>query len=135
VPPTPPTCNACLKIYKFHDLDEDGIRDPDEPMLEGVAFDIVEGSDVHHRVTDASGVIEICFPRSTLVLVSEQPRQSGGRWYTTTPYVSAQFLACSGVTDLWIGNAEVGIPETGGGGMARKVGTLGLETLRGSAAP
>lgn len=83
-------------------------------MLPGIPFDIVEGDDVHHRITDADGLIRICFDHPATVIVRELPNQIGGRWVVTTPYNEAQVLGCAG-RDLWIGNARVGIPRTGTG--------------------
>lgn len=84
-------------------------------MLAGIPFDIVEGEDVHHRITDEDGLIRICFDHAATVVVRELPNQMGGRWVVTTPYGEAQILGCAG-RDLWIGNARVGIPKTGTGG-------------------
>jgi hypothetical protein len=83
-------------------------------MLEGIPFDIIEGGNTHHYVTDPAGNIRICFPGPTVVMVREQPRQVGGSWYTTTDHPSSQNLGCAGL-EMWIGNAQVSIPKTGRG--------------------
>ncbi|MFN2251731.1 MAG: hypothetical protein ACK2UL_07420 [Anaerolineae bacterium] len=82
-------------------------------MLPDIPFDIIEGGDTHHYVTDEDGVIRICFDEPTLVLIRERTQQIGGTWYTTTEPSSSQYLQC-GEVELWIGNAQVKIPETGG---------------------
>lgn len=103
---------ACLVIRKFHDLDKDGVRDPAEPMLEGISFVITVGDREVRASTDARGVLRMCFPRPVMVHIVEDTRSSGGLWYPTTPERESYQLAC-GDNELWIGNAQVGAPRTG----------------------
>lgn len=117
-PPTPPTpgeCNPCLVIHKFHDLDEDGQHDPDEPALEGIRFDITAGGKVYPLATGPDGIIRICFPEPVLVVVRELTRPSGGQWIITGAVPMVWQLGC-GTTDIWIGNAQIKPGKTGLGG-------------------
>ena len=106
---------ACLAIRQFNDLDADGRYDPGEPLLEGIAFDIVEGDDTHQRTTGVRGEAWICFREPTTVSVRELLRSAGGQWTITSRVPPTIDLPC-GDTEIWIGNARITPPRTGEGG-------------------
>lgn len=142
--PTGPGCpdgpTACLRLFKFLDLDADGRRDrvigpaerqaaaklaPDaarhgdgEPPLEGIVFEIVEWRPIpepprhHRRTTDADGVLSICFDYPARVSVREIGGSAGG-WSLTTTLPDPIELRCATTTDLPVGNARVALPKTG----------------------
>lgn len=106
-------------LRKYHDENENGQPDPGEPPLEGIPFEFTAGDEVHRRVSDADGAVRFCMDRPATVGVREMTRETGGVWRLTSPLPAALSLSCP-PKELWVGNARVGPPKTGGGAMARK---------------
>jgi hypothetical protein len=115
-PGTPPdSCTPGLIVRKFHDLDGDGQRQPGEPMLEGISFDITEvGSDRTHNVTTgADGAVHMRFQGDTVVRIRELTRISG-MWAPPDALSQDVRLGCE-TAEVWVPNAPVAPPNSGGG--------------------
>jgi hypothetical protein len=104
-------------LQKFSDLDEDGIRDENEPMLAGIPFEIVVGDQVHQRETDLNGVLRFCLNESAVVHVRENTRALGGSLALTTRMPAWWDLTCGDI-GMMVGNAPIKPPKTGAGGLA-----------------
>ena len=94
-----------LEIFKFNDLNEDGVWDTGEPELGGWHF-TVTGTDSFSDNTDSNGLIS----RSVRVghyTVTETPKSG---WNNTTPLTQATDIACEGTERLEFGNARVEVP-------------------------
>jgi hypothetical protein len=114
-PPPPEECEQfCLVILKFLDKDGDGIHDPDEPMLEGIPFELTVRDEVHVRETGAGGEIWFCLRESETVGIREVTRALGGTLVKTTTIPETWSIGC-GAAELWIGNMYLLPPPTGGG--------------------
>ena len=100
-----------LVVYKFHDLDEDGVYDDGEPMLEGWEFAIeVEGVEmiglVDVGLTDADGELLFGSLDPGEYMVTEVLQEG---WANTTPLTQGVTVVDGQTAQLWFGNIE--IPE------------------------
>jgi hypothetical protein len=116
-PTDEPSCTtSCLVIQKFNDLNANGVYDPGEPMLPGVRFDVQANNLIYPATTDENGTVRMCFGVGTRVNIDELARASGGLWQLTTDEDRMGVVLPCGVTTVWIGNAMLSLPKTGGGG-------------------
>lgn len=109
---------ACLVIRKFHDLDRDGRYDALEPMLPQIPFVITVDQSEVRISTDTRGVIRVCWPSPVDAQLEELTRLTGGQWFTTSPQRDRWPVAC-GDNEVWVGNAQIGVPRTGTRGRQR----------------
>jgi hypothetical protein len=79
---------------------------------------------VHRRETDKNGEILFCMREPTRIGLREVQRDIGGMLAKTTLLPATWSLSC-GVTDLWVGNAYIKPPPTGGGGARMGLGRGG----------
>lgn len=118
-PSDEPGCEtSCLVIQKFHDLNANGVFDPGEPMLPGVRFDVQANNLIYPATTDENGMLRLCFGVGTRVNIDELARATGGLWQLTTDEDRMGVVLPCGVTTVWVGNAMLTLPQTGGGGAA-----------------
>jgi len=100
-------------IRKFNDLNGNGHFDAGEPMLAGIRFDVAVDGQVYSGETDDSGTLRMCFAQGASVVLTEAARASGGMWRLTTNPGDLSFRLGCGATELWVGNAQLGMPQTG----------------------
>ncbi|MEA5075143.1 MAG: SdrD B-like domain-containing protein [Coriobacteriia bacterium] len=99
-----------LIVYKFEDLDEDGIHDEGEPMLEGWEFTLTAGeATVDSGLTDENG--ELVFSELALgeYTVTETLQEG---WTNTTPLAQVATVVEEPTAELWFGNVEEFLPFT-----------------------
>jgi hypothetical protein len=117
-PKYPCSDNACVLIRKFNDLNGDGQREPNEPMLGAIRFDVTVDGRVYTGQTDEAGNLAFCFSQGAQVQARELERANGGLWHTTTNVERMTLDLGCGTTELWVGNALTRLPKTGRGGDA-----------------
>ncbi|MDY0341578.1 MAG: SdrD B-like domain-containing protein, partial [Coriobacteriia bacterium] len=93
-----------LVVYKFHDLNENGIYDEGEPMLADWAFTLTaEGVEPDSGLTNADG--ELVFDELPLgVYVVTETLQDG--WTNTTPLSQSVTVVEEQTAHVWFGNVE-----------------------------
>jgi len=106
-----PYTDGEIIVHKFHDLDEDGVYDDGEPMLEGWEFAIeVEGVEmiglVDVGLTDADGELLFGSLDPGEYMVTEVLQEG---WANTTPLTQGVTVVDGQTAQLWFGNIE--IPE------------------------
>ena len=107
-----------LIVYKFHDLDEDGIFDEGEPMLEGWEFTLTQSTPpviatqaiqlIGSGLTDASG--ELLFGELVPGEYTATETLKEG-WTNTTPLAQDVMVVAGQTAELWFGNVEIPEPE------------------------
>jgi hypothetical protein len=106
-------CDGCVVIRKFSDLNANGRHEPGEPMLAGIHFDVAVDGEVYSAETDPTGTLRLCFAPGSAVEIREAAR---GLWRLTTDAEALSFQSGCGLRELWVGNALLGMPQTGRGG-------------------
>ena len=97
-----------LTIYKFEDLDEDGVWDEGELPLSGVEFTV---AGIGTYSTDAAGEIELTGLEVGTYAVTETVPDG---WDPTGPVTKDAVIVADGLTELYFGNIEEPAePETG----------------------
>jgi uncharacterized repeat protein (TIGR01451 family) len=99
-----------LVVYKFHDLDEDGVYDDGEPMLEDWEFTLTDGeAEIDSGLTDASG--ELLFGSLVPGEYTVTETLEDG-WTNTTPLSQDVTVVDGQTVSLWFGNVEEFLPFT-----------------------
>jgi uncharacterized repeat protein (TIGR01451 family) len=99
-----------LIVYKFHDLNENGVFDAGEPMLEGWEFVLsADGSAVASGMTDSSGELLFSGLEPGAYTVTETLEDG---WFNTTPLTQAVTVVAGETASLWFGNADEFLPFT-----------------------
>jgi len=99
-----------LVVYKFHDLDEDGVYDEGEPMLEDWEFTLTDGeTEIDSGLTDASG--ELLFGSLVPGEYTVTETLEDG-WTNTTPLSQDVTVVDGQTVSLWFGNVEEFLPFT-----------------------
>jgi hypothetical protein len=86
-------------------------------MLAGIPFLVTVGDMEARASTDERGTVRICYQDPVDVHIEELTGLTGGQWYATTPGRELWHIGC-GDTEVWIGNAQIGPPRTGSGGVS-----------------
>ncbi|HSP96600.1 MAG TPA: SdrD B-like domain-containing protein, partial [Candidatus Dormibacteraeota bacterium] len=108
-PPTPtPACSAELCVFKFNDLNGDGVHDPGEPGLAGWTMHVTDPNMnvVANMATGAQGSFCIGVPAPVTYTVSEVP-QNG--WTQTSPPAPGSHIftiQCGQLVNVEFGNAQ-----------------------------
>jgi len=90
-----------LCIYKFKDLNGNGVRDTGEPLLPNWSFTVTDSSGASTTfVTDSLGRICNSYPSETYIVV-ETP-QAG--WTATTPTTQTVIILANTTTNAYFGN-------------------------------
>jgi hypothetical protein len=113
--PTPECVASCLIVLKFNDVNANGLRDEDEPMLSDMRFDVHAGGVTYPGTTDDAGRLRMCFAPGTRVDVEELIRAGGGLWSMTTSEDDMDRALPCGDTEVWVGNTMLQLPHTGDG--------------------
>ena len=111
-----------LVIYKFNDLNRNGVHDAGEPMLEDWEFTVTREVDIQLEdiapsaimligsgLTDADGELHFggLFPGE--YTVTETPQEG---WDNITPLVQTVEVVAGQTAEVWFGNAEKFLPFT-----------------------
>ncbi len=108
-PPTPtPPCSAELCVFKFNDLNGNGVHDPGEPLLAGWTIHVTDPNMtvVANMATGAQGSFCIGVPAPVAYTVSEVP-QNG--WTQTFPPAGAPHIftaQCGQLVNIEFGNVQ-----------------------------
>jgi protocatechuate 3,4-dioxygenase beta subunit len=112
-----------LVIYKFHDLDEDGVYDDGEPMLEDWEFTVTVESEpiledqitpsaimlIGTGLTDENGMLEFTGLAPAEYTITETLKDG---WVNTTPLTQKGTVVDGETTEVWFGNIEEFLPFT-----------------------
>jgi hypothetical protein len=95
---------AVIKAWKFHDLNWNGVRDADEPLLDGWQINIDPAiNGIGHGWTAGGSVSFIDLPPGTYqVWETLQPG-----WIATTPADVDVTVAANDFAEVWFGNVQV----------------------------
>ncbi|WP_322797380.1 LamG-like jellyroll fold domain-containing protein [Tepidiforma sp.] len=82
--PTPTPIDGTLCIQKFYDVNQNGVQNTNEPLLQGWTFTISQGSTVLGQVTTgANGLPGVCINLAPGTYTITEVLQPG--WFPTTP--------------------------------------------------
>ena len=95
-----------IKIWKFHDLNGNGVKDASEPTLDGWEMNIQPAINGIGSCTTAGGfcAFENLSVGADVVTETMQPG-----WSTTTGASQTINVTARSVAEVWVGNARVGL--------------------------
>ncbi|GIW13966.1 MAG: hypothetical protein KatS3mg062_1405 [Tepidiforma sp.] len=101
--PTPVPMDGTLCIFKFHDQNQNGVQDSNEPLLQGWSFQISQGSTVVTTVTTGTaGTPGVCIPLTAGTYTVTEILQPN--WVVTTPNPQTVTVAGGQTVTLFFGN-------------------------------
>ena len=108
-----------LVVHKFHDLDEDGVYDDGEPMLEDWEFTLTQSTPpivdvsaialIGTGLTDAHGELLFSALEPGYYTVTETLKTG---WANTTPLSQDVTVVDGQTVELWFGNIDTFVPFT-----------------------
>jgi uncharacterized repeat protein (TIGR01451 family)/fimbrial isopeptide formation D2 family protein len=98
-------CFGTLRIKKFYDTNENGVRDAGEQLLPGWHFTVSQGgSYVTDGVTDGNGILYVYdLPAGSYDIT--ETLQAG--WINTTPLTQSRTVVINQTATVYFGNVEV----------------------------
>ena len=99
---------AVIRAWKFHDLNLDGLKDEDEPTLDGWTMNIDPAVNGIGSGVTAGGFVNFIDldPNTYTVWESMQPR-----WMATTPDLQTFTVAANDFEEIWFGNVQVDLGD------------------------
>jgi uncharacterized repeat protein (TIGR01451 family) len=106
----PPPRGGDVTVYKFHDLNENGVQERGEPLLEGWTFTLEWANQVTSATTDASGTAVFGDLPYGAYLLDEVAKDG---WFATSELPIRFELDANGYTKTFrIGNAQEPVTKT-----------------------
>jgi hypothetical protein len=103
--PTPTPVDGTLCILKFYDMNQNGVQDTNEPLLQGWAFTVAQGSTVLGSVTTgAGGLPGVCVNLPAGQYTVTEVVQTG--WFPTTPNPQTATVTGGQTVTLVFGNGR-----------------------------
>jgi len=103
--PTPTPVDGTLCILKFYDVNQNGVQDTNEPLLQGWAFTVAQGSTVLGSVTTgAGGLPGVCVNLPAGQYTVTEVVQTG--WFPTTPNPQTATVVGGQTVTLLFGNGR-----------------------------